>query len=144
MLFSIWFVYCCIFLEEQNYGFKQNIFFPQRFSVDNTQPQKKQLQALDTLTEKAIMKWIGIATSATNAVIHRKKLLEIPTNASFKMWKKSPWDQCKLCMGRQTTGHCLNICKVSLNTGRWTWRHNNIVNYLVNKIPQNTQFIVTL
>ena len=35
-------------------------------------------------------------------------------------------------MGRQTTAHCLNICKVSLDTGRWTWRHNNIVNFVVN------------
>ena len=37
-------------------------------------------------------------------------------------------------MGRQTTAHCLNICKVSLDTGRWTWRHNNIVNFVVNSL----------
>ena len=27
-----------------------------------------------------------------------------------------------------------NICKVGLDTGRWTWRHNNIVNYVVNSL----------
>ena len=38
------------------------------------------------------------------------------------------------CIGRQTTAHCLNICKVSLDTGRWTWRHNNIGNFVVNSL----------
>ena len=49
-------------------------------------------------------------------------------------WSKSNSDKCKLCRGRQTTDHCLNICKVGLDTGRWTWRHNNIVNYVVNSL----------
>ena len=44
----------------------------------------------------------------------------LPTAANLKRWKKSPSDKCKLCQGRQTTDHCLNICKVGLNTGRWT------------------------
>ena len=47
-------------------------------------------------------------------------------------WGKSNSDKCKLWKCRRTTDHCLNICKVGLDTGRWTWRHNNIVNYVVN------------
>ena len=54
----------------------------------------------------------------------------LPTAANLVRWGKSNSDKCKLCKGRQTTDHCLNICKVGLNTGRWTWRHNNIVNYI--------------
>ena len=55
----------------------------------------------------------------------------LPTAANLKRWKKSLSDKCKLCKNRQTTNHCLNICKVALDTGRFTWRHNNVVNYIV-------------
>ena len=48
----------------------------------------------------------------------------LPTAANLVRWNKSASDKCKLCKGRQTTAHCLNICKVATNTGRWTWRHN--------------------
>ena len=58
----------------------------------------------------------------------------LPTAANLVRWSKSNSDKCKLCKGRQTTDHCLNICKVGLDTGRWTWRHNNIVNYVVNSL----------
>ena len=71
----------------------------------------------------------GTLKFLANAVIDT-----LPTNANLKRWKKSPSDKCKLCRGRQTTAHCLNICKVSLDTGRWTWRHNNIVNFVVNNL----------
>ena len=40
----------------------------------------------------------------------------LPTAANLQRWKKSPSDKCKLCQGRQTTDHCLNICKVGLDT----------------------------
>ena len=42
----------------------------------------------------------------------------LPTAANLKRWKKSSSDKCKLCKGRQTTAHCLNICKVAMETGR--------------------------
>ena len=58
----------------------------------------------------------------------------LPTAANLVRWGKSNSDKCKLCKGRQTTDHCLNICKVGLETGRWTWHHNNIVNYIVNSL----------
>ena len=62
----------------------------------------------------------------------------LPTAANLKRWRKSPSDQCKLCQGRQTTAHCLNIGKVSLDTSRWTWRHNTILNYILEFIDTNT------
>ena len=42
----------------------------------------------------------------------------LPTAANLKRWKTFPSDKCKLCLGRQTTDHCLNICKGGLDTGR--------------------------
>ena len=58
----------------------------------------------------------------------------LPTAANLKRWKKSSSDFCKLCKRRETTNHVLNGCKVSLDTGRFTWRHNCIVNYIVNSV----------
>ena len=56
------------------------------------------------------------------------------TAANLQRWKKSPSDLCKLCRGRQTTNHVLNICSVGLNTGRWEWRHNCILDYIVSSV----------
>ena len=58
----------------------------------------------------------------------------LPTQANLKRWKKSHSDKCPLCKGRQTTNHILNICSVWKDSGRWTWRHNNIISYIVNSI----------
>ena len=41
-----------------------------------------------------------------------------------------------MCKRRQTTNHILNACRVSLDTGRYTWRHNCIVNYIVNSCDE--------
>jgi hypothetical protein len=55
----------------------------------------------------------------------------LPTAANLKRWKKSPSDLCKLCRGRQTTNHVLNCCSIALNTGRFTWRHDTLLSYIV-------------
>ena len=58
----------------------------------------------------------------------------LPTAANLKRWEKSLSDKCKLCHNRQTNKHCLNLCKVALDSGRFTWRHNNIINYIVQSL----------
>ena len=60
----------------------------------------------------------------------------LPTAANLKRWKKSASDLCKLCKCRQTTDHVLSICKVALDSGRYTWRHNCVINYIVNSIDE--------
>ena len=60
----------------------------------------------------------------------------LPTPANLKRWKYSSSDKCKLCGNRGTTNHYLNCCKVMLNTDRYTWRHNNIVNFIVNNVEK--------
>ena len=56
----------------------------------------------------------------------------LPTAANLCKWKKSTSNKCKLCRGIQTTSHILNICQSSLENGKFLWRHNNLVNYIVN------------
>ena len=64
----------------------------------------------------------------------------LPTAANLKRWKKSPSDLCKLCKCRQTTDHVLSIRKVALDSGRFTWRHNCVINYIVTNV--DSQFRV--
>ena len=55
----------------------------------------------------------------------------LPTAANLFKWKKITSNKCKLCKCIQTTHHILNICNVSLENGKFLWRHNNIVNYVL-------------
>ena len=58
----------------------------------------------------------------------------LPTPANLRRWKYSSSDKCKLCGTRGTTNHYLNCCSVMLNSGRYTWRHNNLINFVINHI----------
>ena len=58
----------------------------------------------------------------------------LPTAANLKRWKKTSCDLCKLCKRRQTTEHILSNCKVALDTDRYTWRHNCVINYIVTNV----------
>ena len=43
---------------------------------------------------------------------------------------------CVLCKCRDSTLHTLNGCKTGLDQGRWTWRHNNIVEYIADSVDK--------
>ena len=58
----------------------------------------------------------------------------LPTPANLKRWKCTSSDKCKLCGNRGTTNHYLNCCKIMLDTQRYTWRHNNLINYIANSV----------
>ena len=58
----------------------------------------------------------------------------LPIGANLVRWNKSSNDKCKLCKFRETTYHILNCCNISLDQGKYTWRHNNIVNYIVKNV----------
>ena len=53
----------------------------------------------------------------------------LPTGNNLLQWGKSTTDLCKLCKCRETTCHVLNNCKVALDQGKYTWRHDNILNF---------------
>ena len=60
----------------------------------------------------------------------------LPTAANLKRWKQTRSDLCKLSNRRQTNNHVLNGCEGSLGTRRYTWRHNCVVNYIVNYVDE--------
>ena len=53
----------------------------------------------------------------------------LPTKVNLKQWGKVNNDKC-FCGQRQTLNHILNCCVVSLNQGRYTYRHDSILNYI--------------
>ena len=63
----------------------------------------------------------------------------LPTNANLKQWGKSPTDKCPLpgCGVRQTTAHLLSSCRVSVDQGRMTFRHDGIVQYIAQCIDRS-------
>ncbi|GFO24574.1 polyprotein [Plakobranchus ocellatus] len=56
------------------------------------------------------------------------------SNANLVQWEKTDNPTCPLCQGRQTTEHVLSSCKVALLQGRYTWRHNRVVQELASVI----------
>ncbi|XP_041466188.1 uncharacterized protein LOC121416780 [Lytechinus variegatus] len=52
----------------------------------------------------------------------------LPTFRNLQRWGKKLSANCKLCGNKQTLLHVLNGCKIMLEQGRYTWRHNNILN----------------
>ena len=53
----------------------------------------------------------------------------LPTKVNLKLWGKVNNDKC-FCGQRQTLNHILNCCIVSLNQGRYTYRHDSILHYI--------------
>ena len=67
---------------------------------------------------KGTMKWLLNSTIDT-----------LPTKVNLKQWGKVTNDKC-FCQQRQTLNHILNCCKTSLNQGRYTMRHDSVLNYV--------------
>ncbi len=62
----------------------------------------------------------------------------LPTKANLQKWGKSFSNRCPMpqCGNKQTTNHILSSFKEYLNSGRYLWRHNGIVNYIISKIDK--------
>ena len=56
----------------------------------------------------------------------------LPTADNLKRWGKRASDLCPICsgQGKQTLNHVLSSCSVSLAQGRFTWRHNSVLQTL--------------
>ena len=65
----------------------------------------------------------------------------LPTQDNLKLWNKSTSDKCALCGNRDSTLHTLSGCRVALDQGRYTWRHDNIVKYITDSID-STKYTV--
>ena len=62
----------------------------------------------------------------------------LPTANNLKQWGKQTGDKCRHCNNTETTQHVLNGCKKFLEDGRYTWRHDSVLNYIWT-VMKNTQ-----
>ena len=58
------------------------------------------------------------------------------TNANLVRWGKMISAKCKKCTNKETLHHVLNACSIALDEGRYTWRHDNILLYIVETIQK--------
>ena len=62
----------------------------------------------------------------------------LPSNANLVKWGKSDDPACPLCQKKQTVEHVLSSCKVALAQGRYTWRHNQVLNVITDVVSEKT------
>ena len=60
----------------------------------------------------------------------------LPTPDNLSLWGKRTSDKCKLWNNRGSLSHLLNSCPVALEQGRFTYRHNSVLQYLVKRISE--------
>ena len=62
-------------------------------------------------------------------------LTSLPTKDNLRKWGKVLSAACDLCGEYETVGHVLSGCKTMLDQGRYTWRHDSVLNLVNNFIP---------
>ncbi|GFO43695.1 cathepsin d [Plakobranchus ocellatus] len=97
------------------------------------QPQQDQWTNSDTVIQKS---WNDIwhMVPLRISFLIRSVYDLLPSNANLVRWGKKDDPKCPLCQGRHTTEHVLSSCKVALSQGRYTWRHNRVLQELASVI----------
>ena len=68
----------------------------------------------------------GVLKSAINAGLNT-----LPSLDNLKRWGKRVSDRCSFCGNTQTLLHVLSNCRVALEQGRYTWRHDSVLSNIV-------------
>ena len=88
---------------------------------------------LDALQEKSV-EWKSIIYNLPHKVarfLMNSLTHTLNTNANLVRWGKMTSAKCNKCNNRETVHHVLNACPVPLDEGRYTWRHDNILLYIL-------------
>ena len=89
--------------------------------------------------EGADLTWRSIIFDLPRGVLSfavRASIDYLPTFCNLKTWGKRNSTNCKFCGNQETLMHVLNSCSVSLNQGRFTWRHDSILDHLLKQLKQ--------
>ena len=94
------------------------------------------MEEKDCITWKSFLWDIpqGVLKFAINAGINT-----LPTLDNLRRWGKRVNDRCPLCGNIQTLLHVLSNCSISLDQGRYTWRHNSVLLSIVTTVRDNLQ-----
>ena len=58
----------------------------------------------------------------------------LQTRKNFSRWGISPTSECSFCLSFETLHHVVAGCKTYLNEGRFTWRHDSVLNLIVSAL----------
>ena len=84
--------------------------------------------------EQSDLNWRSIIYDLPKGVLSfavRSSIDFLPTLSNLKTWGKRSNARCPLCKNKETLHHILNNCSEALKQGRYTWRHDSILNYIV-------------
>ena len=62
----------------------------------------------------------------------------LPTKNNLSRWGKRSNSKCSLCGNNETLMHVLNNCKIMLDQGRYTWRHNSVLRTIKDSLKNIT------
>ena len=54
----------------------------------------------------------------------------LPTCKNLQKWGISPTSECSFCLNPESLLHVVAGCKTYLNEGRFTWRHDSVLNFI--------------
>ena len=54
----------------------------------------------------------------------------LPTRKNLQKWEISPTSECLFCLNPESLLHVVAGCKTYLNEGRFTWRHDSVLNFI--------------
>ena len=84
------------------------------------------------LTSSDIINWQIVCDTLPQNIYsfcRRGLILALPTNANLHTWGQVNNKSCKLCSDKPATQHhILNNCSTAVNTGRYKWRHDSVLN----------------
>ena len=107
----------------------------QHVHLQTLMKQGESLQFLHAQQEDPTWKgYIYSLKKGTMKFILNSNIHTLPTMNNLKLWSKASSDKCHLCGNRDNTHHCLSNCKVSLDQKRYTWRHDNLIRYIVDSV----------
>ena len=92
------------------------------------------------MEEQNAVTWQSIIRKVPRTVMSfaiRSGTNTLATPDNLKRWGKRRISDCPLCSNIGTLEHILNGCKISLEQGRMTWRHNSILSHVRTSIMQN-------
>ena len=122
------------FIEEVKNDVKVSVLHEENHAIFNhVQTLIKQGQFLElTKIEQLDATWqsfIFNLPKGTMKWLLNSSINTLPTKANLRQWGKVTNDKC-WCSSKQTLNHILNGCRKALDQGRFTWRHDNILNYI--------------
>ena len=58
----------------------------------------------------------------------------LPTRKNLVKWGTAPTSECSYCLEQESLLHVVAGCKSYLNEGRFTWRHDSVLNFIASTI----------